>query len=56
MRKGLAMFVAVFVSVIFLFSSVSSFATGEIKIGIIDTYSGPPSSYALDVLDSSSWP
>lgn len=26
-------------------------AADEIKIGIIDTYSGPPSSYALDVLD-----
>ena len=51
MRKGLAMFVAVVMSVMFLVSSVSSFAAGEIKVGIIDTYSGPPSSYALDVLD-----
>ena len=51
MRKGLAMFVAVVMSFMFLVSSVSSFAAGEIKVGIIDTYSGPPSSYALDVLD-----
>ena len=26
-----------------------AFAAGDIKIGIIDTYSGPPSSYGLDV-------
>ncbi len=44
MRKGLAMFVAVVMSFMFLVSSVSSFAAGEIKVGIIDTYSGPPSS------------
>ena len=28
-----------------------SLAADDIKIGIIDTYSGPPSSYGLDVLD-----
>ncbi len=32
------------------FGSLSP-AADDIKIGIIDTYSGPPSSYALDVLD-----
>ncbi|MGC8604307.1 MAG: ABC transporter substrate-binding protein [Desulfomonilaceae bacterium] len=28
-----------------------TFAASDIKVGIIDTYSGPPSSYGLDVLD-----
>ena len=32
-------------------SSTLTFAAGDIKVGIIDTYSGPPSSYGLDVLD-----
>ncbi len=31
--------------------STLAFAAGDIKVGIIDTYSGPPSSYGLDVLD-----
>lgn len=35
---------------LFAFGSLS-LAADEIKVGIIDTYSGPPSSYALDVLD-----
>lgn len=51
MRKIVSVFT--FMSLImglFAFGSLS-LAADEIKVGIIDTYSGPPSSYALDVLD-----
>ena len=34
-----------------LVSPVASLAADEIKVGIVDTYSGPPSSYCNDVLD-----
>lgn len=34
-----------------LFFPVASLAADEVKVGIVDTYSGPPSSYCNDVLD-----
>jgi branched-chain amino acid transport system substrate-binding protein len=37
--------------VVSLFLVPSSFAAGTIKIGIIDTYSGPATAFTLDVLD-----
>ncbi|MGC8659385.1 MAG: ABC transporter substrate-binding protein [Desulfomonilaceae bacterium] len=51
MRKiaSCAMFTCLLVGIFSL--SCPAFGGGDIKIGIIDTYSGPPSSYGLDVLD-----
>jgi branched-chain amino acid transport system substrate-binding protein len=51
MRKIFSMFTIVCMFMGVLVSSGSGFAADDIKIGIIDTYSGPPSSYGLDVLD-----
>lgn len=50
MRRSLLLVVVCFLSVI-LSSPVLSLAAGEIKVGIVDTYSGPASSYCNDVLD-----
>ncbi len=51
MKKGVIalLFVCLF-AIAGIWSGVV-YAAEEIKVGIIDTYSGPPSSYALDVLD-----
>ncbi|MCX5873586.1 MAG: ABC transporter substrate-binding protein [Deltaproteobacteria bacterium] len=51
MRKIVSAFTFMCVIVGLLAFGSLSLAADEIKIGIIDTYSGPPSSYALDVLD-----
>jgi branched-chain amino acid transport system substrate-binding protein len=51
MRKIFSMFTIVCLFMGVLVFSGSGFAADDIKIGIIDTYSGPPSSYGLDVLD-----
>ena len=51
MKKG---FIALLFVCLFAIAGIWSgvvYAAEEIKVGIIDTYSGPPSSYALDVLD-----
>ena len=51
MRRSLLLaVVACFLSLI-LSLPVLSLAAGEIKVGIVDTYSGPASSYCNDVLD-----
>ena len=49
-RSLLLVVVACFLSLI-LSLPVLSLAAGEIKVGIVDTYSGPASSYCNDVLD-----
>lgn len=46
---GLSVFMVGFLG-LFLFSS-SSFGAGVIKVGIVDTYSGPPATLSQDVLD-----
>lgn len=51
MKKGVLFFVFICFSIAIAMWPASLMAADEIKVGIIDTYSGPPSSYALDVLD-----
>ncbi|MGD9819014.1 MAG: ABC transporter substrate-binding protein [Desulfomonilaceae bacterium] len=51
MKRSLIFIFALFISTVIFAWSVPVQAADEIKVGIIDTYSGPPSSYALDVLD-----
>ncbi|MDD3472411.1 MAG: ABC transporter substrate-binding protein [Syntrophaceae bacterium] len=51
MKRSLISIFALFISAVIVVWSVPVQAADEIKVGIIDTYSGPPSSYALDVLD-----
>ena len=51
MRKNVwLLLVACFFALTTVFPAVS-LAADEIKVGIVDTYSGPPSSYCNDVLD-----
>lgn len=51
MKKSVLISILVGLIALCLLSPTAVPAAGEIKVGIIDTYSGPPSSYALDVLD-----
>ncbi len=51
MKKSVLISILVGFIALCLLSPTAVPAAGEIKVGIIDTYSGPPSSYALDVLD-----
>jgi branched-chain amino acid transport system substrate-binding protein len=49
--KRLGRLSACMVGILVLFFSSSSFGAGVIKVGIVDTYSGPPATMSQDVLD-----
>ncbi len=51
MRKRVLLGVVACLLTLILSSPVPSLAADEIKVGIVDTYSGPASSYCNDVLD-----
>ena len=51
MRRSLLLVVVACFLSLNLSAPVLSLAAGEIKVGIVDTYSGPASSYCNDVLD-----
>ena len=48
--KRVMLFVAVFLAATVILSQ-TPYAADVIKVGIVDTYTGPPSNYTLDVLD-----
>jgi branched-chain amino acid transport system substrate-binding protein len=50
MRK--AMFLGVLVMLSLVFAGAEALAAGAIKVGLIDCYSGPPSTYTNDVRDA----
>jgi branched-chain amino acid transport system substrate-binding protein len=49
--KGLMLLTA-FLAILLIFHPVGAKAQGPIKIGIIDTYTGPPTTYTYDVRDA----
>ncbi|MGB6067966.1 MAG: ABC transporter substrate-binding protein, partial [Desulfomonilaceae bacterium] len=52
MKKTAGMIVWTLAIVGLLITGGWAYAAGEIKIGIVDTYSGPASTYTNDVLDA----
>ncbi len=51
MKRGIILVVGFVSLVLFVFVASPSFAEKAIKVGFVDTYSGPPSVYTFDVLD-----
>jgi len=52
MKKSLLFVAALFILLFVLYLACpSSYAADAIKVGIIDTYSGPATTYTQDVLD-----
>lgn len=52
MKKILCVLTALFISLAYCFASVEpSFGAETIKVGFVDTYSGPATTYSQDVLD-----
>ncbi|MBW1973686.1 MAG: ABC transporter substrate-binding protein, partial [Deltaproteobacteria bacterium] len=52
MKKFTLIIISVFVVLLFLCNINSLFAAKTIKVGIVDCYSGPPSTYTNDVRDA----
>ena len=51
MKKGIILVIGFVSLALVVFAAPPSFAQNTIKVGFVDTYSGPPSVYTFDVLD-----